>query len=222
MCLQAYYLLHKQCFCKNTKNCNPPIIRLSLNCTEGYTLPVAVQIDIHKEIIEKSKKGNSKAQYQLYAQYAKAMYNTCYRMMNNQAEAEDMLQEAFTEAFMKLHTFRFESTFGAWLKRIVLNKCINEIKRKKADLNFVEDMAVYEGREEKEELSMGLNVKDIKRAMEQLPDGSRMIFSLYLLEGYDHREIAQILNVSESNSKSQYMRAKRKVKEILEGGVYEN
>ncbi len=143
-------------------------------------------------------------------------------MMNSQAEAEDMLQEAFTEAFMKLHTFRYESTFGAWLKRIVVNKCINEIKRRKADLNFVEDIAVFSERKEDDEINVGLNVKDIKKATESLPDGSRMIFSLYLLEGYDHREIAQILNVSESNSKSQYMRAKRKVKEILEGGNYEN
>ncbi len=181
-----------------------------------------MQIDIHKDIIEKSKKGSSKAQYQLYALYAKAMYNTCYRMMNSQPEAEDMLQEAFTEAFMKLHTFRYESTFGAWLKRIVVNKCINEIKRRKADLNFVEDITVFGDRKEDDDVNVGLNVKDIKNAMEHLPDGSRMIFSLYLLEGYDHREIAQILNVSESNSKSQYMRAKRKVKEILEGGNYEN
>lgn len=181
-----------------------------------------MQIDIHKDIIEKSKKGNSKAQYQLYQLYAKAMYNTCYRMMNSQTEAEDMLQEAFTEAFMKLHTFRYDSTFGAWLKRIVVNKCINEIKRRKADLNFVDDMAIFNEKGDEEDFNTGLNVNQIKRAMEKLPDGSRMIFSLYLLEGYDHREIAQILNVSESNSKSQYMRAKRKVKEILEGGEYAN
>jgi len=181
-----------------------------------------VRTDIHKEIIEKSKKGNSKAQYQLYQLYAATMYNTCYRMMNNQPEAEDMLQEAFTEAFMKLHTFRYESTFGAWLKRIVVNKCLNEIKKRKTDLNFVEDLAIYNERKDDEEFTVGINVSDIKKAMEQLPDGSRMIFSLYLLEGYNHREIAQILNVSESNSKSQYMRAKRKIKEILEGGTYEN
>jgi len=182
-----------------------------------------VQLDIHKDIIEQSKLGNSKAQYRLYQLYAKAMYNTCYRMMNSEMEAEDMLQEAFTEAFMKLGSFRYESTFGAWLKRIVVNKCINEIKRRKADLNFVEDIAIYAGREEEEDHNAELSVAEIRKAMEQLPDGSRVIFSLYLLEGYDHREIAQILNVSESNSKSQYMRAKRKIKEILEGGMrYEN
>lgn len=181
-----------------------------------------MQTDIHKEIIEKSKKGNNKAQYKLYQLYARAMYNTCYRMMNSQTAAEDMLQEAFTEAFMKLHTFRYESTFGAWLKRITVNKCINEIKRKKTELQFVEDITLFADYEEKEEMIEGLEVKEIRKAMEQLPDGSRMIFSLYLLEGYDHREIAQILNTSESNSKSQYMRAKRKVKEILEGGKHEN
>lgn len=182
-----------------------------------------MQLDIHKDIIEKSKKGNRQAQYRLYQLYAKAMYNTSYRMMSSQMEAEDMLQEAFTEAFMKLDTFRYESTFGAWLKRIVINKCINEIKRRKADLQYVEDISVFGEREDAEEVQAELKVEDIKKAMMQLPDGSRMIFSLYLLEGYDHREIAQILKVSESNSKSQYMRAKRKVKEILEGGVeYEN
>ena len=195
---------------------------MSLYCAEGLERPIAVQIDVHKDIIEKSKKGNSKAQYRLYELYAKAMYNTCYRMMNSQMEAEDMLQEAFTEAFRKLHTFRYDSTFGAWLKRIVINKCINEIKRRKAELNFVEDIGIYGEKEEAEDYKAELSVVEIKKAMGQLPNGSKMIFSLYLLEGYDHREIAQILNVSESNSKSQYMRAKRKIKEILEGGMYEN
>ena len=178
-----------------------------------------MQTDIHKDIIENSKKGNSNAQYKLYQLYAKAMYNTCYRMMNSEMEAEDMLQEAFTEAFMKLDSFRYESTFGAWLKRIVINKCINEIKRRKANLSFVEDIAIYAERKEEDEYRAELSVAEIKKAMRELPDGSRVIFSLYLLEGYDHREIAQILNVSESNSKSQYMRAKRKVKAILEGGM---
>lgn len=182
---------------------------------------IAVQTDIHKDTIEKSKKGNSRAQYRLYQLYAKAMYNTCYRMMNNRMEAEDMLQEAFSDAFRKLDSFRYDSTFGAWLKRIVVNKCINEIKRKKVELSFVEDISVFHIRPEEDDAAAELKVDDVRKAMEQLPDGSRLIFSLYLLEGYDHREIARILNTSESNSKSQYMRAKRKVKEILERGSYE-
>jgi RNA polymerase sigma-70 factor (ECF subfamily) len=180
-----------------------------------------VQLDIHKDIIEQSKRGHARAQYELYNLYAKAMLNTCYRMMNNRENAEDMLQESFSEAFRKLDTFRYESTFGAWLKRIVVNHCINEIKRKKAELHFFDDMAPFSELTNEEEQHIEYDVKKIKQAMEKLPNGSRMIFSLYLLEGYDHREIAQILKVSESNSKSQYMRAKRKIKEILEGGKYE-
>ncbi len=181
-----------------------------------------MQLDIHKNIIEQSKRGHARAQYELYNLYAKAMLNTCYRMMNNRENAEDMLQESFSEAFRKLDTFRYESTFGAWLKRIVVNRCINEIKRKKADLQFFDDMSQFGKTTIEEEGNIEMDVKSIKMAMQELPNGSRMIFSLYLLEGYDHREIAQILNVSESNSKSQYMRAKRKIKEILEGGKYEN
>jgi len=166
--------------------------------------------------------GDVKSQYQLYNQYAKAMFNVCYRMMSSREEAEDMLQESFTEAFKRLDTFRFESTFGAWLKRITVNKCINEIKRRKADLNFFDDMSYFKEHKDDDDQLPELNVEMIKRAMTELPNGSRMIFSLYLLEGYDHREISQILDISESNSKTQYMRAKNKIKELLKGAVYEN
>lgn len=180
-------------------------------------------MEIHKELIEKSKEGNNQAQYKLYELYAKAMYNLCYRMMHNREEAEDMLQEAFTDAFRHLRSFRYESNFSSWLKKIVINKCINHIKKKKADLQFFEDMSYFDDHKDNEDdYTSGLSVENVKKAMEHLPNGSRMIFSLYLLEGYDHREISQILNISESNSKSQYMRAKRKVKDILTSMPYES
>jgi RNA polymerase sigma-70 factor (ECF subfamily) len=169
----------------------------------------------NREIIEESRKGNPRAQYRLYNQYAKAMLNASYRIMGTVETAEDILQDAFTEAFRMLHTYRYDSAFGAWLKRIVVNKCINELKRKKADLQFYEDMGQFNQNTNDDEELPELSVASIKKAMEQLPQGNRIIFSLYLLEGYDHREIAQSLNTSESNSKSQYMRAKRKIKEIL-------
>jgi RNA polymerase sigma factor (sigma-70 family) len=173
--------------------------------------------NIHKEIIELSKAGNSKAQYQLYKLYSKAMYNICYRIMNNTEEAEDMLQESFTEAFLKLDTFRYESAFGVWLKRIVVNKCINSLKRKKAELVLTDNLPDNNGIIEGEDIpdTISLKVRDVQNAMDKLPQGYRVIFSLYLLEGYDHAEIAQILGVSESTSKSQYSRAKQKIKEIL-------
>lgn len=180
-----------------------------------------VQTDIHRDIIEQSKAGNAAAQYRLYNLYAKAMFNIAYRMMNNREEAEDMLQEAFSHAFAKLKSFRYESSFGSWIKRIVINHCLNEIKRRKADLQFFDDMSAFNENKEEEVSDAGLSVENVRKAMEFLPSGSKMIFSLYLLEGYDHREIAQILNVSESNSKSQYMRAKHKVKEILKEKSHE-
>jgi len=179
-----------------------------------------VQTEIHKDVIEKCKRGNALAQYKLYSLYSRAMYNICQRMMNSKEEAEDMLQEAFTDAFRKLHSFRYESSFGAWIKRIVINNCINEINRKKTELEFFDDMHFFEGKDEQDDpdYENQLSVENIRKAMEHLPKGSRMIFSLYLLEGYDHVEISQILNISESNSKSQYMRAKRKIKEVLTDG----
>lgn len=175
-----------------------------------------VYTDIHRELIERSKQGNRKAQKQLYGLYSKAMYNICIRYMNNMAEAEDMLQEAFTEAFLKLHTFRHESAFGAWLKRIVVHKCINEIKRRKAELVYTDKLHDNQIEEESvNEDEINYEVSRVYEAIQKLPDGYRVSISLYLLEGYDHAEIAEILNVSESTSKSQYMRAKRKVIELL-------
>ena len=173
-------------------------------------------MDIHKDLIERSKKGGQSAQYKLYQLYSKAMFNICLRMMNSREEAEDMLQESFTDAFQNLGSFRYESSFGSWLKRIVINKCINEINRRKADLRFFDDMTYFDQKEDiVDEYEPMLSVQNIKEAMKDIPEGARMIFSLYLLEGYDHQEISEILNISVSNSKSQYMRAKRRVRESL-------
>jgi RNA polymerase sigma factor (sigma-70 family) len=179
----------------------------------------AVQVDIHKELIKQCRKGDRKAYYKIYKLYAKAMFNICIRLLNSRNEAEDMLQEVFTEAFQRIHNFRFESTFGSWLKQIVVYKCINELKRKKTELEFLDEMELVDMPEEEDEkfteYELAMIVENVKKAMSQLPDGSRTIFSLYLLEGYDHVEISEILHITESTSKSQYMRARLKVKEIL-------
>ena len=145
------------------------------------------------------------------------MFNVCYRMMNNREEAEDMLQESFAQAFMKLETYRYESGFGAWLKRIVINTCINAKNKRKVELTLIDEMHRFDQPEQNEsnEEEILLTVAGITKAMEKLPEGGRIIFSLYLLEGYDHGEIAQILKITESTSKSQFMRAKRRIIEIL-------
>ncbi len=172
--------------------------------------------NIHRKWIEASKKGNERAKYELYQLYAKAMFNVCYRLMNSREEAEDMLQEAFTQAFLKLDTFRYESSFGAWLKRIVINTCINEINRRKVELTYCDEFHQNNFTEETEETEVPFTVANVMNAMKLLPEGGRMVFSLYLLEGYDHVEIAQIMNISESTSKSQFMRAKRRIVQLLE------
>ena len=145
------------------------------------------------------------------------MFNVCYRLMNNREEAEDMLQEAFTQAFIKLDSFRYESGFGAWLKRIAINSCINAKNKRKVELTFIDDMHHLDQPvlQENDDEQVLLTVAGITKAMEKLPEGGRIIFSLYLLEGYDHGEISQILNIAESTSKSQFMRAKRRIIEIL-------
>ena len=179
-----------------------------------------IQTDIHQSLIEKAIKGNASAQRKLYDLYSKAMYNICKRMMNSTQEAEDMLQESFIEAFKRLESFRFESTFGAWLKKICINKCINELKRRKVPIEYKEQIYKYDKADNDmyDDSDIELTIDKVKHAMGLLPDGYRLVFSLYLLEGYDHEEISEILGISESTSKTQLMRAKKKLVEIIKVG----
>ncbi|MFZ5941402.1 MAG: RNA polymerase sigma factor [Bacteroidota bacterium] len=171
--------------------------------------------DIHRDVIELCIKGDPAAQFRLYSLYSGAMYNVCLRMVRRQEEAEDLLQEAFTYAFSKLGTFRFESAFGAWIKRITVNTCINHLKKKRAELVLTDKNLDRLEEDEVDYEDIEFKVEEVRKAIEQLPDGYRVVLSLYLLEGYDHQEIAGILNITESTSKSQYLRAKLKIKEIL-------
>ena len=171
-----------------------------------------MNIYINAPLIEECRKGSRKAQFRLYNQYSKAMYNLAHRILNNREDAEDILQESFVECFRSIDSFRFESTFGAWLKKITINKCINFIKKKKIDLVFPETLPSTISEEEDE---VSYDTGKIIKGIELLPDGYRIILTLYLLEGYDHSEISQILGISESTSKSQYSRAKEKLRNIL-------
>lgn len=169
---------------------------------------------IHQDLIADSIKGSNKARYQLYQLYSRAMFNVCFRMMNNREDAEDMLQEALVQAFQKLETFRHESSFGTWLKTIVIHTCINALNKRKLDLKYFDEMHRFDTVEEEPEEAL-FTTENIIEAMNQLPEGGRIVFSLYLLEGYDHGEISQILNITESTSKTQYMRAKRRVYDLM-------
>ena len=173
--------------------------------------------NIHQDLIDRSLKGDEISQSKLYGLYSKSMYNICLRITSNEDDAKDVLQEAFISAFQNLGTYKGEASFGAWLKRIVVNKAINHIKRKRVEFTeLITDR--YEILEEQPDLTkeQELTVEKIKNAIVKLPDGYRLVFSLYLLEGYDQQEIAGILNISESTSKSQFNRAKKKLRELIE------
>jgi RNA polymerase sigma factor (sigma-70 family) len=171
-----------------------------------------LNIYIHAPIIEECRNGSSKAQFRLYSLYSKAMYNLAFRILNNREDAEDILQEAFVECFRNISSFRFESTFGAWLKKIVINKSINQLKKKKIDITLCDTLPPVIDEQEEE---VTYDTGKIFKGIETLPDGYRIILTLYLLEGYDHSEISQILGISESTSKSQYSRAKEKLRNVL-------
>lgn len=168
------------------------------------------RFDLHKDLINKCLKNDKKAQLKLYNLYAKAMYNVSLNIVNNTQQAEDLMQEAFISAFKNLQHFRGEVTFGAWLKRIVVNKCLDYLKRKKVQFEPLEEQNLpsVELTENEESVFNHKNIQEIKEQINNLPDGYRTIISLYIFEGYDHEEIAQILNISPSTSRSQYVRAK--------------
>jgi len=170
---------------------------------------------MHDELIARCKAGDQEAHYRLYKLYSKAMYNVGLRITHSEEEAEDVLQEAFINAFRNIDSYRGDATFGAWLKRIVVNKAINAVNRKKHDPIPDDDRWDVAEEEPPPEYSEGLTVDRVKRCMEELPDGYRTVLSLYLLEGYDHQEIGEIMGISESTSKSQLNRAKAKLKELL-------
>lgn len=145
------------------------------------------------------------------------MYNVSLRIVNDQDDAEDVLQEAFTSAFKNLKSYNAEASFGAWLKRIVINKSLNFIKRSSINIITADELPdIIDERGEVDWLESHLSVARIKKAMKKLPDGYRLVFSLYLLEGYDHGEISQILGISESTSKSQFNRSKKRLRELLQ------
>ena len=148
------------------------------------------------------------------------MYNVGYRIVNSEEEAQDVLQEAFISAFRNLNHYRGDATFGAWLKKIVVNKAINQVKKRKMErLPEDERWDVKEEEVGEEFEDFPFTVEKVKNAIRRLPDGYRTVLSLYLLEGYDHGEIAEILGITESTSKSQFNRSKKKLKELLEGGM---
>ena len=176
--------------------------------------------NIHQDLIDGCKTGDQKAQFQIYKLYYKAMYNTSLRIVNDTMEAEDIMQESFLSAFEKIDTYSGTVSFGAWLKKIVINRSLDILNRRKAVFEDIETHAGIRdesGEETAKQEELDIRIEEVKEAIENLPDGYRVILSLYLLEGYDHDEIAEILGITSSTSRSQLSRAKQKLINELRG-----
>jgi len=173
------------------------------------------ETDVTQALLEECRAGKEAAFRQLYDRYCKAMYNTCFRILNNHEAAKDAMQEGFIKAFAQMQRFDERSTFGYWLKRIMVNESITELRKGKkiVTTEHVEDYA--ERDEPVEEQYNHLDIRHVHAGIQALAPGYRAVLSLYLLEGYDHQEIAQILNVAESTTRTQFIRAKKKLQENL-------
>lgn len=171
------------------------------------------QPHVHQALVNKAKLNDQGAQSQLYGLYYKAIYNSSLRIVGDQYTAEDIMQDAFIDGFKKIKQFKSESTFGAWIKKIAINKSIDYLKKKQLIADKLEDYtAINEDTDEEEFYS----VEMIKSAMRSLSPSYKTIFSLFMIEGYDHEEISEIMGISQSTSRSQLTRAKMKLKKIIE------
>lgn len=170
------------------------------------------------EIIEKCILNDRKAQMQLYNQYCNGMYIVANRFVKNDAQAEDIVQDAFIKAFTKLHQYNAEVTFGAWLKRIVVNTSIDALKANKQRLVELEEVhlkVIDTEEEDKWLVDDAVTINEVKDAIRTLSEKYRYVVMLYLIEGYDHQEISEILEISEVASRTQLYRGKLKLQELL-------
>ena len=176
--------------------------------------------DITQMLVEQALSGNQQASYKLYKLHVQAMYNTCFRIVDNKLDAEDILQESFASAFCNLEKFKGEVSFGAWLKQIVINKSINFVRNRKNWLVITDNLPETEDELDDIDVSEDNTINNILpemifEAIKSLPEKAKIVFSLYLLEGYQHKDISRMMDISESTSKSQYQRARKLLQDIL-------
>lgn len=173
-------------------------------------------------LIDQCRDNDRRAQMKLYDSYCKAMFNTAYNFVKDDAIAQDVMQEAFIKAFKKIETFTGEATFGAWLKRIVINQSLDWLKKQKVTTVELQDNVEYLPDDGPWEIESEIKISAIYKCIEALPLKCKNVVKLILLEGYDHQEVSQILEISEVASRSQLSRGKSKLKELLIEGNYES
>ena len=175
--------------------------------------------NLHQDYIDRLKFGDPKAQFEIYKLYYRSMYNTSLRIVGTAEDAEDIMQDSFLSAYGRIDTYSGKVSFGAWLKKIVINKSLDFLKSKKKILITIDEAEIEleVAYNEDETVYDGISTEQVRDAIQALPEGYRLVLSLYLLEGYDHEEIAGILDISSSTSRSQFTRARQKIVEILKG-----
>jgi len=178
--------------------------------------------NLQLHLIEKCKSNDAKAQMQLYDMYCNAMYRTTCNFVKDDIIAQDIMQEAFIKAFKKINTYTGQATFGAWLKRIMINQSLDWLKKQKIETVKLDDHIVSIADDESWEVDEETSISQIYACIEQLPNKCKNVIKLYLLEGYDHGEVAQILQISEGSSRSQLSRGKNRLKELLIQTNYES
>jgi len=170
-------------------------------------------INIHQDLLNRCLEDDKKAQFEIYRLYYKSMYNSSLRIVSVPEEAEDIMQESFLTAFRNLKTYSGEVSFGAWLKKIVINRSLDALRKRK--VVFEELHAELPVANEPEPEVESITVEEVKSAINSLSDGYRIILSLILLEGYDHEEVSEILGIKNVTSRTQFSRARQRLKEIL-------
>ena len=176
---------------------------------------------IHHKIIEDCKNNDAKAQMQLYDMYCKAMCAIAKRYVKDDFEAEDIMQDSFIKAFKNIDSFKGEVSIGAWIKKIVINNCLDCLKKRKLELVSINE-EVYKLTDTDDDWSVDYSYEAsaIANSIATLKEKYRLVLSLYLLEGFDHQEIAEVLGISEVNSRTNLMRGKQQLKEILKTTYY--
>ena len=167
------------------------------------------------ELVRLYKANDRKAQLTLYRQYCDGMFIVASRYLRDKDDAEDVLQEAFIKAFQRIEQYRGEVSFGAWLKRIVIHRCIDFLKAKKELFVELNENGVYLVDDDDWEVENDISAEQVKEEIERLPDKYKLVLQLYLLEGYDHSEISEILGISETNCRTRLLRGKNKLKDQL-------
>lgn len=173
--------------------------------------------NIHQELIDDCRKGKTKAQFEIYKLYYKAMYNTCVRIVNDSMEAEDVMQEAFLSAFKKIDSYKEEVSFGAWLKKIVVNRSLDALKKRKVQQEEINErtMALPDDSKTDNLDEAQQKIAEIKQVIAQLPENYRLFITLHLIEGYDHDEIGEIMGMTNAAVRTGYSRARKKLQELL-------